>query len=332
MQSTRGKIKAERVARVVLGTFFVIFLILIVFGSVMLYRAVANTWGKASGAEAIVPNVIGMTQTQAEEALRARGLGAQVVQNENNNEQPAGNVFRQDPPSGRSVVPGRTIKLTISLGPAVYTVPNLIGQQLDKAPQILERARLSLGQVIKVFRRGAKRGRIVNQNPVAGLSLASPAPVEVTVEDSSNLPTVVVPELGGQSLAQAEDLLAKNNLQLAKVTYVADDTAAPGTVTSQKPAGNTDAALGDKVELVVALSTAVKTAVAKTLTVRIRIPPGPDKQHVKIKVFDNLGAQVVQDTMEQPGGLYEAKVPVEGEAKIQIFIGDTNTPFREELL
>jgi beta-lactam-binding protein with PASTA domain len=154
----------------------------------------------------------------------------------------------------------------------------------------------------------------------------------VTVEDSSNLPTVVVPPLTGQSLAQAEEQLVKSILQLAKVTYVADDASAAGTVTSQKPDANADAALGDKVELMVAMPTAIKTAPAKTLTVRIRIPPGPDKQHVKIKVFDNLGAQVVQDTMEQPGGLYEAKVPVEGEAKIQIFIGDVNTPFREEIL
>jgi beta-lactam-binding protein with PASTA domain len=332
MQSTRGKIKAERVARVLLGAFFIILVTAIIIGAVMIYRAVSNTVGKASGAEATVPNVIGMTQAQAEEALRARGLGAQVVQNENSNDQAAGNVFRQDPPSGRSVRPGRTVKLTISLGPAIFTVPNLVGEQLDNAPQILEHARLSLGQVIRVFKRGAKRGRIVNQNPVAGLSLASPAPVEVTVEDSSGLPTVVVPALSGQSLAQAEELLVKGNLQLAKVTYVADDASAAGTVTSQKPEANADAALGDKVELVVALPTAIKTAATKTLTVRIRIPPGPEKQHVKIKVFDNLGAQVVQDTMEQPGGLYEAKVPVEGDAKIQIFIDDINTPFREEIL
>jgi beta-lactam-binding protein with PASTA domain len=332
MQSTRGKIKAERVARVVLGVFFVLLVTLIVIGSVVLYRAVSNTWGKASGAEATVPNVIGMTQTQAEEALRARGLGAQVVQNENSDEQAAGNIFRQDPPAGRGVRPGRTVKLTISLGPPVYTVPSLIGEQLEQAPQILEHARLRLGVVSKVFKRGAKRGRIVNQNPAAGISLASPAAVDVTVEDSSGLPTVVVPPLCGQSLAQAEDLLVKGNLQLARVTYVADDASAEGTVTSQKPDANADAALGDKVELVVALPTAVKTAAIKTLTVRIRIPQGPDKQHVKIKVFDNLGAQVVQDTMEQPGGLYEAKVPVEGDAKIQIYIGDITTPFREEIL
>jgi serine/threonine-protein kinase len=332
MQSTRGKIKAERVARILFGVLFIVLLTAVIVFAVVIYRAVSNTVGKASGAEAIVPNVLGMTQGQAEEALRTRGLGAQVVQNENTNEQPAGNVFHQDPPSGRSVRPGRTVKLTISLGPAVYTVPNLIGEQLGKAPQILERARLRLGAVSKIYKRGAKRGRIVNQNPVASLSLASPAAVDVWVEDSSNLPTVVVPTLCGQSLAQAEELLVKSNLQLAKVTYVADDASATGTVASQKPEANADAALGDKVELVVALPTALKSALAKTLTVRIRIPPGPDKQRVKIKVFDNLGAQVVQDTMEQPGAIYEAKVPVEGAAKIQIFIGDTNTPFREENL
>ncbi len=332
MHTTRGKSKAQRVAGMVITVLIIIFSAAIIALSIFLYRTIAGTMGKASGQSVTVPNVVGLTQQQADDALRERGLGSQVVQNANTDEQAAGNVFRQDPPAGRTARPGRTVKLMVSLGPPTYTVPNLIGEPLDKAPGILDRARLQLGKVQRVYVNGAKRGRIVNQNPIPGASLGSPAPVDVTVEDNSALPTAIVPLLTGRTLAEAEDELVQANLHLAKVVYVANDTVAAGTILLQKPEGNTDAKLGDKVELEVALPLAVKEAPTKTIMVRLRIPPGPDKQRVRIKVFDTLGAQVHEDSTHAPGMVIESEISVEGTAKIQIFIGDTNAPFREELL
>lgn len=332
MHSTRAKSKAQRAASLVIVVLILILTAAIVLGGILLYRMVAGTVGRASGQSVTVPDVVGLTQQQADDALRERGLGSQVVQNANTDEQPAGSVFRQDPPAGRTAKPGRTVKLMVSLGPPTYTVPSLIGEPLDKAPAILERARLTLGQVQRIYVQGAKRGRIVNQNPIAGASLGSPAPVDVIVEDSGDLPTVVVPLLTGRTLAEAEDELVLANLHLAKVTYVANDSYASGTIIAQRPDGNTDAKLGDKVELEVALPAAIKDAPAKTVMVRLRIPPGPEKQRVRIKVFDTLGAQVHEDATHAPGMVIESEISVEGPAKIQIFIGDTNTPFREEIL
>jgi beta-lactam-binding protein with PASTA domain len=332
MSISRSKSKAQRVAGVVVIALIVIFSAAIIVGGIVLYRMIAGTVGKASGQSVTVPNVVGMTQQQAEDALRERGLGSQVVQNANTDEQAAGNVFRQEPPAGRTARPGRTVKIMVSLGPPTYTVPNLIGETLDKAPGILERARLQLGQVQRVYVRSAKRGRIVNQNPIAGASLGSPAPVDITVEDNSGLPAAIVPLLTGRTLAQAEDELVQANLHLAKVVYVANDTVAAGTITKQQPEGNAEAKLGDTVELEVALPTELKDSPTKTIMVRLRIPPGPDKQRVRIKVFDTLGAQVHEDSTHAPGMVIESEISVEGPAKIQIFIGDANTPFREESL
>jgi eukaryotic-like serine/threonine-protein kinase len=333
LTSTRSQIKADRVARVLAAIVLIVLIAAVVISAFFLYRLVAGTVGRASGDAVLVPDVVGMTQQQAEDALRERSLAAQVIQNANTDEQDAGNVFRQEPPAGKSVRPGRTVKLTISLGPQTYVVPNMIGKQLEQAPEILSRARLSLGAVERVFIRGAKRGAIVNQNPIAGTSLASPAPVDITVTDTSGLPTVIIPLLTGITITAAEDELLKNNLQLAKVTYIADDTAPAGTVVQQQPAAYTDSSLGEKVELQVALPTEIKSAPQKTLSISIRIPLGPDKQRVKFKVFDALGSQVYDDNAEHaPGDLVEQKITVEGEAKVQIFIGDSTTPYREEML
>jgi serine/threonine-protein kinase len=329
---SRARLKAERVARLLATVILVLLLAAIAISAVLLYRKVASTIGRSSGSAVIVPDVIGLTQEGAEQALVKASLGAQVTQNANTDEQPAGKVFRQDPPAGMRVRPGRQIKLMVSLGPPSYTVPKLTGETLDRAVGILANARLSLGQVTRIYARGAKRGRILSQTPPAGTSIASPAGVDVVVADTASAETVLVPLVSGRSLVEAEDALVRANLQLAKVTYVADDTLPAGTVITQEPAGNSDASVGDKVELKAALPTAVMAAPTRTVSIRIRVPAGPEKQRVKVKVWDRLGGQVREDSEHSPGDTVEQKIDIEGSAKIQVFVGDMNTPIREDVL
>lgn len=329
---SRAKLKAERVARLLATVIFVLLVAAIVIAAVSLYRKVASTIGRSSGSAVIVPAVIGLTQEGAEQALLKASLGSQIVQNANTDQQPAGKVFQQDPPAGVRVRPGRQVKLMISLGPPSYTVPKLTGESLDRAVGVLANARLSLGQVTRVFARGVKRGRILSQTPPAGTTIASPAGVDVVVADTASAETVLMPLVSGRSLVEAEDALVRANLQLAKVTYVADDTLPSGTVITQEPAGNSDGHVGDKVKLKVALPAAVMAAPTRTVNIRVRVPAGAEKQRVKVKVWDKLGGQVREDSEHSPGDTVEQKIEVEGPAKIQLFVGDMSTPIREDVL
>lgn len=308
----------------------VVFVAAIIICLWVFFRWVSSGLGRASGEVMTVPELVGLTEEQAREALKGHSLLLTVAQNAPSEDQPQGHIFKQDPEAGARTRPRSKVMVFISLGPASYTVPKLVGEHLNNVPAILARARLRLGQVTKVYREGEPAGRVINQRPPAGTVLADSTMVEVTVADSANLPTMIMPDLTGRPLSGAERELAQNNLHLSKVTYVGSDAQPAGSVISQSVAANAEVALGTKVELEVAMSIATKAQHARRLALRIPVPPGPERQRVKIKVFDGLGARVVYDEQLSPGVVVDQRIDVEGPARVLLFIDNMNQPFRED--
>ena len=74
-----------------------------------------------------VPDVIGMTQADAEAAILAADLLVGTVTTAHSDTVPAGNVISQDPAGGSSVAEGSTVDLVISLGTDMVVVPDLTG-------------------------------------------------------------------------------------------------------------------------------------------------------------------------------------------------------------
>jgi serine/threonine-protein kinase len=72
-----------------------------------------------------VPDVVALEQSAAERALTDKGLVPVVVQKAS--DQPAGNVFQQDPPAGTTVAKGDRVTITVSKGPAAVAVPDVVG-------------------------------------------------------------------------------------------------------------------------------------------------------------------------------------------------------------
>lgn len=78
-------------------------------------------------AQAIVPNVLGMAQVDAETAITAAGfnVSARAVYDSS----PAGTVFFQSPSGGIAASPGSTVTISVSMGslsPEAYNYQGLI--------------------------------------------------------------------------------------------------------------------------------------------------------------------------------------------------------------
>jgi hypothetical protein len=70
----------------------------------------------------VVPNVVGMTQTDAETAIIAVGLTVGAITYEHSDE-PAGNVISQQPPAGTPTVAGAAADLVVSAGAKAAAAP-----------------------------------------------------------------------------------------------------------------------------------------------------------------------------------------------------------------
>lgn len=327
---TRRKTRAARVAQWIIGLIALgLLATIIVLATMLVSKITGGNWG--GGEIVVVPDVVGLPEDQAVEALKERSLVAKKAASNYNDDQSLGKIFKQNPRAGAKVKQGKRVNIWLSLGPSNFIVPNLIGMQYLDAATTLADSGLILGKARKIYTTNFDPGEVLNQQPIPGRELTSQTVVDFWVADNKPV-KCVVPSLVGKSLASAEELLSRRNLHLSLVNYVGTDSHPSGTVIGQSKASESSVDIGTQIELDVAIPIAIKEARTKSLTLSITVPPGPPKQRIKIKLYDELGEQVLYNEEHAPGYKIEKRLNVEGAATVMVFIVDMSTPYRQDKL
>ncbi len=92
------------------------------------------------GAEVAVPDVVGLPEAQAKQRLRAEGFLVTIAEETVHSEEEAGTVAEQSPGADETAAAGERITLTLSSGPELVVVPDVRGESVDEATEILEDA------------------------------------------------------------------------------------------------------------------------------------------------------------------------------------------------
>lgn len=123
-----------------------------------------------------IPSVVGATRETAEAELTAAGLVPEVAKDFSDTVQ-AGSVMAQDPPSGPAFR-GDTVTITVSDGPRIIPVPDVVGKQVAEAERILREA----GFEVRVERiLGGFFGTVRSSSPPAGDRIPRGTTVVLTV-------------------------------------------------------------------------------------------------------------------------------------------------------
>lgn len=124
-----------------------------------------------------VPEVSGMSQSEAERALTDAGLTPAVVDSQYSSSVPAGVVLSQENTSD-PMVPGSTVNLVVSLGPDLVEVPDVTGKPAKDAIAELEAAGFDVDHSIpSVLLDDAK---VSSQNPSGGEEVERGSTVKIT--------------------------------------------------------------------------------------------------------------------------------------------------------
>ena len=132
------------------------------------------------------------------------------------------------------------------------TMPDVRGQQVVDAAATLRADGLSV-QPPTTVNSSKAAGTVLSTNPKAGASVKKGAEVTMEVSLGPVTQMVNVPNVTGQSLTDAENLLGKSLLH-AKVSFtstIPPGGASPDTVLSQSPLANTKVKAGSNVQVVV---------------------------------------------------------------------------------
>jgi len=134
----------------------------------------------SSGPRAIrVPDVVGLSRASAESRLQEEGFD--VVVEERESDQPAGEVLDQDPDAGTEVDEGSRVTITISKPEAKAQVPRVVGMASADAQASLRSAGFAVAVVERTVAEQSQDGIVTSQRPAGGQEVRKGATVRIVV-------------------------------------------------------------------------------------------------------------------------------------------------------
>jgi serine/threonine-protein kinase len=195
--------------------------------------------------EARVPDLASLSESQAEQALRAVGLKLSRAGERFDPAVPSGLVLSQDPAPQTVVRTGRRVSVMVSLGEEFSTVPRLFGSSLRSARVLVERSGLTVGGVTRAPSDEVGRDLVAGSDPPAETVLPRATPVSLLVSTGSAVESYVMPELLGRDLAAVRRQLEALGFRVESPA----GSGARGMVLSQDPAPGTRVDRGTVVTL-----------------------------------------------------------------------------------
>ena len=177
-----------------------------------------------------VPNLIGMTEAGARDAIADAGLKVGDVSFEPSEIAPQDEVTDQDPELDQYVDPGTSVDLVVSSGLPMVEVPFLVGATQDVARTRLREAKLDPKFTSEDS--DEPQGQVLATDPEGGQSLPQGSTVEVTISKGPE----DVPDVVGKNRSDAIQEILQAGFRF---DIRGDDrsTEPRGTVTDQLPEG-----------------------------------------------------------------------------------------------
>lgn len=205
-----------------------------------------------------VPNVVGMTVTEASDALTKAGLKANATYAEST-EYDKDYIVSQDIEGNKEVPSGTVLNLVVSSGRVTgATVPDVVGLTEAEAKVKLEAEGFMMQKQLQESAT-VEKGYVVSQNPLGATTAASGSTITVVISSGTTMETVEVPNVVGKNEEEAKVILGESGLVCRTVTEDNSDTVEKGKVISQSVAAGGNVEEGTAVDLVVSLGKKIST-------------------------------------------------------------------------
>jgi serine/threonine-protein kinase len=202
-----------------------------------------------------VPPIQGLSVESATQLLAPLGLQLVIFEVRNDPLVPLNQIITQDPLANEQVRSGSPILVVVSGGTGGSNIPNIEGQVSSAAEQLLKSSPYNFVVTITAEpSTTVEKGRAIRTDPMIGTPLPAGSPIALIV--SSGSPTVVVPDVTGNTEGEAQTAINAAGL-ITEIKYqnVPAGDANDGRVISQSREAQSAVAPGTKVTLVIGKST-----------------------------------------------------------------------------
>ncbi len=205
-----------------------------------------------SGRDVRVPDLSQLTVSEAEEILRQRGLLLEEAAQRNDELVEAGRILAQDPPPETDIKVRRKVKVVVSLGDQVSSIPDLRGGAARKAQITLQQQGMTIGDQVYVYTRKGGENTVIAQDPLPESTGLREGRVALLISRGDRPRTYVMPDLTGRTEGEAVAFLSRVGLRTTSVRREGNRGMPPGTVLDHDPAAGYPVRSGDLVSLTIA--------------------------------------------------------------------------------
>ena len=237
----------------------VILIIILVIGLFAGAIAVGfNILNASKPKEVLIPNLVGMTEEEAQSTLIGLGLQYNLLEERFDEKVEAGKILQQDPVyiENFNIKENNVISVVVSKGKEIIEVPQVVGKKLDEAQQQLKDLGLRV-EIEEKFDDKIEAGYIIKQEPVEGEEVAGKSTVTVTV--SKGIEMVNVPNLLGKSLDEAKKMIDEAKLKLAAIINETDTTKEDNVIIKQTIEGGKEVEIDTEIMITVNSLPQIKT-------------------------------------------------------------------------
>lgn len=197
---------------------------------------------------AATPNLEGKSLPDARKVLRGVGLRLEIGERAFSSAVKSGLIMEQEPAAGLKTRKGSSVRVTVSKGPELIAVPDVVNETSEEASFILGQASLEIGEIQREFSDTVPQGTVISQSPRAGKKVSKNTEVNLVVSKGEEI--ISVPDLIGKLLNEATVELEQLGLQVDKSREYSEDVE-KDRIIRQSPQPGTEIKKGVTVSLVV---------------------------------------------------------------------------------
>ncbi len=253
----------------------------------------------------VVPDLIGQEIVHVLEMLTELGLNVRVKGSEYHAKIGQNRIVFQDPVPGEIVKKGRNVRITLSKGDRILSMPNLKGLSLQQARFFIEENGLVTGSVSRTYHETMPPDHVIAQYPASGKTIDREAAPDILVSRGPQPLEFVMPDLSGLHLDEAVLAAEKNHLKVDAIQTEYRQDRPANTVLAQEPLAGFHYTENQPLHLTVnrkTASSAKKPDSGKTENIlfRYRLVPGYLKQHIRVELRAYGMTVVLYDELMAP--------------------------------
>jgi len=182
-----------------------------------------------------VPDIIGKTPQEAKSELVKKKLSLSLRGTQFSSKWEKGIIAVQEPSPGSKIEFNKAVRVYLSAGSEIVTVPDIAGRMLKSANDILNQVGLRKGKTAQAHTSQYAAGKVIAQQPTSSTEVGRNSAINLLISQGEREKKYLMPDLIGKRYEYVKARLEALEFRVGVVRYSYYPGLEPGIIIKQLP-------------------------------------------------------------------------------------------------